>query len=817
MLSTKRFDVRENHPEVSLHQKTPRLKIAEMAPLKTSLTCSVCDEELSSVSTLHYHQMCLHTTEELSLAILSLRELSVNLTSPTEGGATGHAPSPSTDCEDMLLRNGLAKYPRFLHVSGGKKSKLSNSEGKTRSMDDENDSLSKNNKDKENILLDKSSVTDLDKVDNGGSVDRFQNDLRINAKNSSDSSRSRLWGTIKTLDGKTVDVPVVKIDNKRQVLKPNHVRDKESPDHSCLDRNTNSSSKSLSSRVTEETVNLPENADSNKRKNRNIVDSDVASDVCGDKSSLENSTEVTKKQERDGRQLNRCESEVTDGNCKESQDSDVICEKDSILKRQLEMMNMSSFDDVIEFDCSDDSDEEEEIFDVEAVSNDEESFENGEDEGDVSATEIMKEDTSLVKCEGHVSSGEEKRTFGKLSMHRSWYSGNTNHKPQAASGNGVRIGKRKKVGGHMNRAVEPEVLVSEVEGVDVNLDSRNGDPSETIQSGTEKIYLDSSVQTDYIIEDILNESSRSSPSVRKEASSNKRGSTRKTPKRKYGRRKFVKNQKDDHFIKPKKVIKREVPIFTKNVLMDGNVKVKPEIIDLMTIASGTVIVNGEKRFYCNECSKTYKKRSHLDRHKRVHTGERPFVCSYCEKGFSVRSILNQHVRIHTGEKPYSCNICSARFPQKSGLMTHMMLHTGKPFKCDQCDKSFVSNHKLINHMKGHAGDRPYNCDVCSSAFFTAAALHDHQMMHSRSRKHICSICNASFVHEVYLKIHLASHLMESGCVEPMDAKSAGSVSSHHSTSPQSNTSPENSNEISLTLDAIDQFCNGETIMMDLAS
>ena len=56
---------------------------------------------------------------------------------------------------------------------------------------------------------------------------------------------------------------------------------------------------------------------------------------------------------------------------------------------------------------------------------------------------------------------------------------------------------------------------------------------------------------------------------------------------------------------------------------------------------------------------------------------KPHQCQQCLKTFSSNHQLVQHIRVHTGEKPYKCSYCDRRFKQLSHVQQHTRLHTGK--------------------------------------------------------------------------------------------------------------------------------------------
>ena len=50
-----------------------------------------------------------------------------------------------------------------------------------------------------------------------------------------------------------------------------------------------------------------------------------------------------------------------------------------------------------------------------------------------------------------------------------------------------------------------------------------------------------------------------------------------------------------------------------------------------------------KSFSCDVCKKSYKTKSSLNIHKRIHSGEKTYKCDVCDKGFSRKDHLTRHI------------------------------------------------------------------------------------------------------------------------------------------------------------------------------
>ncbi|XP_036776289.2 zinc finger protein 174 [Manis pentadactyla] len=92
-------------------------------------------------------------------------------------------------------------------------------------------------------------------------------------------------------------------------------------------------------------------------------------------------------------------------------------------------------------------------------------------------------------------------------------------------------------------------------------------------------------------------------------------------------------------------------------------------------------------------------------HQPARSARKPYRCDDCGKSFTWNSELKRHKRVHTGERPYTCGECGNCFGRQSTLKLHQRIHTGeKPYQCGQCGKSFRQSSNLHQHQRLHHGD-----------------------------------------------------------------------------------------------------------------
>ncbi|XP_030643984.1 gastrula zinc finger protein XlCGF7.1-like [Chanos chanos] len=108
-------------------------------------------------------------------------------------------------------------------------------------------------------------------------------------------------------------------------------------------------------------------------------------------------------------------------------------------------------------------------------------------------------------------------------------------------------------------------------------------------------------------------------------------------------------------------------------------------------------------FICTVCGESFPTsgayQSHVKTHVQSKPRVRPFRCEQCGKTFTAKSSLKTHQVTHTGEQPFGCTVCGKRFSLLCNLKTHERIHRGeRPFKCMECGRSFTQKHVLKRHV-----------------------------------------------------------------------------------------------------------------------
>ena len=158
---------------------------------------------------------------------------------------------------------------------------------------------------------------------------------------------------------------------------------------------------------------------------------------------------------------------------------------------------------------------------------------------------------------------------------------------------------------------------------------------------------------------------------------------------------------------------------------------------------------GIKPFSCVVCSREFNQKSDLQRHERRHTVKGRLSCNICSLLYDNVDELKAHYKTHQkeldekGELRHKCDQCLKTFKRKSHYTRHLSIHQGiRPYECDECGKAFNQKSDLRRHEEMHtrkklkleqgpATEEQYICEICPRVFPQQAILDAHNaVMHS---------------------------------------------------------------------------------------
>ncbi|KAG5888735.1 hypothetical protein JTB14_032011 [Gonioctena quinquepunctata] len=165
---------------------------------------------------------------------------------------------------------------------------------------------------------------------------------------------------------------------------------------------------------------------------------------------------------------------------------------------------------------------------------------------------------------------------------------------------------------------------------------------------------------------------------------------------------------------------------------------------------------------CSFCGTHFTNKYLLKRHmKNVHATEKKFKCEFCEKTFVSAVYLNAHKRYHSGDRPHICPFCGKGFITTSDLYHHEKIHVNKrAYTCEKCPKAFNTSSDLHKHNICVHIDRSqwkYVCNSCDRKFPLKINLDSHIKTHTGEKNFACHLCDRKCISKSVLRSHIQTH------------------------------------------------------------
>ncbi|XP_059729714.1 zinc finger protein 131 isoform X3 [Haemorhous mexicanus] len=154
-------------------------------------------------------------------------------------------------------------------------------------------------------------------------------------------------------------------------------------------------------------------------------------------------------------------------------------------------------------------------------------------------------------------------------------------------------------------------------------------------------------------------------------------------------------------------------------------------------------------FHCEKCNRSFKLFYHFKEHMKTHSTEN-YKCDICNKRYLRESALKQHLTC------YHLDEGGASKKQRPGKKIHV---------CQYCDKQFDHFGHFKEHLRKHTGEKPFECPNCHERFARNSTLKCHLTAcqsgagakKGRKKLYECQVCNSVFNSWDQFKDHLVIH------------------------------------------------------------
>lgn len=165
-----------------------------------------------------------------------------------------------------------------------------------------------------------------------------------------------------------------------------------------------------------------------------------------------------------------------------------------------------------------------------------------------------------------------------------------------------------------------------------------------------------------------------------------------------------------------------------------------------SLRSHIKFLHSSKKSECDYCGKCSKNKKTLLKHIVKHTDK--YKCSTCGFRGGQRCELLRHKKTHNRSDDLKCKLCGTFLRTKKKFEIHLHNHPVCNVKCPHsgCDRAFISNGRLKEHMLFHINNRPYKCifEGCDKSFRFKVVMMTHQSTHTTVRAFKCTICDKSY-------------------------------------------------------------------------